>query len=155
MLWTDLYLADNEVISEMISCAAAVSSGFCCSHGSVADRSHHTWSCTKNGGLLTCWTRFLLCIPLDYRADFCWPRPGREISARTLWLKDSNQRSEPVKISITQTDLEWTWRLSDSPTCGNKEAHIDSRSTSTPAQARCCFPPFSSVIRASVADAVR
>lgn len=109
----------------------------------------------KNGGLLTCWTRFLLCLPLDYRADFRWPRPGREISARTLWLKDSNQRSEPVKISITQTDLEWTWRLSDSPTCGNKEAHIDSRSTSTAAQARCCFPPFSSVIRASVADAVR
>lgn len=109
---------------------------------SVTDRSHHTWSFSKNSGCD--WTRLLPWIPLDYRADFRWPGPGREFRAGTLWLKDSNQSSG------THSDFHHTDRPDGPPTrprVETKEAQIDSGSTSMPAQARCRSAPLSSVIR--------
>lgn len=81
---------------------------------SVTDRSHHTWSCSENLGSADLLNTEHVSSPESDLITMRFPLtgPGTEISAETLWLKDSNQGSEPVMISITQTDLERTWRLS-------------------------------------------
>lgn len=87
----------------------------------------------KIRGLLTCWLN--TSPPLNPTWLASWLPLTRAGQRNTRWKIVIQSKQRARNNFITRTDLERTWRLSDSPTCGNKEAPIVSRSTSTPAQA--------------------
>lgn len=90
----------------------------------------------KIQGLLTCWLN--TSPPLNPTWLASWlplTRAGQRNPRWKIVIERLQSKQRARNDFITRTDLERTWRLSDSPTCGNEEAQIVSRSTSTPAQA--------------------